>query len=111
MSTTVIKYSTARSGLLKLALKARITCSRSNPISIMLLIVDWSASPLKKLPSAVTGAGAVAEAGAGAGVAAGGDDTTGAGDWAGGAAGAAGSGWGVDVDAAAGGGWAAAALG
>lgn len=67
----------------------------------MLLIVDWSASPLKKLPSAVTGAGVVAGAGA---VAAGGDDTTGAGDGAGGAAGAAGSGWGVDVDAAAGGG-------
>ena len=32
---TVIRYSTARSGLLKLALKALITCSRSKPISII----------------------------------------------------------------------------
>jgi hypothetical protein len=46
---TVIKYSTARSGLLKLARKALITWSRSKPISIMLLIADCNASPDKKL--------------------------------------------------------------
>lgn len=74
-----------------------MTCSRSKPISIILLIVPWRASPVKKLPSAVTGAGA--SAGAGVGVTAGGDDTTGAGNGAGCAAGGAVPGWGVDVDA------------
>ena len=37
---TLKRYSTARSGLLKLARRARMTCSRSKPISIMFWIVD-----------------------------------------------------------------------
>lgn len=41
-----------------------MTCSRSKPISTILLIVDWSASPVKKLPSAVIGAAAGAAGGA-----------------------------------------------
>lgn len=64
----------------------------------MLLIVDWSAAPVKKLPSAVTGAGA----GVGAGVVTGGEEITGAGNVVAGAAGTAVSCWGVDVDAVAG---------
>src|ERR1700728_3380795 len=58
---TVIRYSTARSGLLKLALKALNTCSRGKPISTMLLMVDCNASPDKKdpiLPNAGVDAGA-----------------------------------------------------
>jgi hypothetical protein len=43
----------------------------------MLLIVDWSASPVKKLPSAVTGAAAGAAEGAGGATGAG---AAGAGD-------------------------------
>ena len=46
---TVIKYSTALSGLLKLALKAFITCSLSNPMSTIPEMAIWSASPLMKL--------------------------------------------------------------
>ena len=42
---TVIKYSTARSGLLKLARMARRTCSLGNPISTMLLMVSCKADP------------------------------------------------------------------
>jgi len=42
---TLMRYSTARSGLLNEARRAFMTCSRSNPMSIMLAIADWSCSP------------------------------------------------------------------
>jgi hypothetical protein len=45
---TVVRYSTARSGLLKLALNALITCSRSKPISIMRSIVVCNTLPETK---------------------------------------------------------------
>jgi hypothetical protein len=52
---TPIKYSTARSGLLKLALKARTTSSLAKPISIILLIDASKALPVTKLGSAEAG--------------------------------------------------------
>jgi len=48
---TPTKYSTARSGLLKLALKARTTSSRGKPISIILVIDASKALPVTKLGS------------------------------------------------------------
>jgi len=73
---TPIRYSTARSGLLKLALRARTTSSRGKPISIILVIEASKALPVTKLGSegaALTGFSSVvvvvvvAGAGAGAG--------------------------------------------
>jgi hypothetical protein len=55
---TPTRYSTARSGLLKLALKARTTSSRGKPISIILLIDASKAFPVTKLGS-VGAAGAL----------------------------------------------------
>jgi hypothetical protein len=76
MWLTFIRYSTARSGLLKLARRARITCSRSNPISIMLFTVVCKAEPVTKegspaspevvLPESLAGGEAAAEVSAGA---------------------------------------------
>jgi hypothetical protein len=45
---TVIRYSTALSGLLKLARSAFITWSRSKPMSTIPAMAVWSASPLIK---------------------------------------------------------------
>lgn len=54
-----MRYSTARSGLLKLALKALITCSRSKPISIIFEIVVCNTLPERnELVSPNAGAGA-----------------------------------------------------
>lgn len=56
---TFMRYSTARSGLLKLARMALSTCSLGNPISTILLIADCSPSPERKeLRSPKAGAGA-----------------------------------------------------
>lgn len=100
---TFIKYSTARSGLLKLARRARMTCSRGKPISTMFSIDVCSTAPLKKEVPAGTswegGGDAIADAGAGAGAGAGADAGAGAGTGAGAGAGAGGAdGTGVDAD-------------
>ena len=101
---TPTRYSTARSGLLKLALKARMTSSRGKPISIILLIEASKALPVTKLGS-VEAAGALDSA-AGApsvvSVVVGGVISTSSVFEAGaGAAGALAGGWtaGTDVDA------------
>lgn len=70
-----MRYSTARSGLLKLALNALITCALSKPISTIFWIVSWSSGPCRNElvdPKGRSAAGVAAAAGAGAtGVAAG----------------------------------------
>mmetsp|Transcript_21516 Transcript_21516/g.59602 ORF Transcript_21516/g.59602 Transcript_21516/m.59602 type:complete len:248 (-) Transcript_21516:81-824(-) len=100
--TPEVKYSTARSGLLKAARIARTTCSLSKPISQMLLMAPSKAPPDSR-PESAAAAGvaaglAVAAAGwAGVGVAAAG--AAGGGAWGAGAAGvgagaaAAGAAW------------------
>ncbi len=72
---TFNKYSTALSGLLKLALNAAITCVLGYPI----LIISWTvvsySLPVTKLPSAISGC---TNAGWTGGVTTGGVGTTGA---------------------------------
>lgn len=51
---TLNRYSTARSGWLKLALSAFTTCSLSKPISIKLLIVFWYSAPRTNVLSSLT---------------------------------------------------------
>ena len=49
-SLTVVRYSTARSALLKLARMARNTWSLGNPMSTMLSIAPCKPSPDRKVP-------------------------------------------------------------
>lgn len=95
-----MRYSTARSGLLKLALSARMTWSRGNPISTMLLIVDCRASPERKELVSPKAGGVVVGGAMGAG--AGAEVTVGAGSGAGAGAGVDGAGAGDVDDVAAG---------
>lgn len=98
---TVIKYSTARSGLLKLARRARCTSSRGKPISTIFWIEVCNASPLKnELPSPPVAGGEASVVTGGVGAATGwggGVATTGGCTGAG-----AGAGAGVELDEAAG---------
>lgn len=99
-----MRYSTARSGLLKLARMARRTCSLGKPISIMPLIALWRWAPERNELGSPKAAGAGDGASAGGGVVSAGAAGAGAGAAGGGgaAAGAGGStaGAGAEDDAA-----------